>query len=318
MQSTELNYPITAPDSSIAMKPQVLAIGEFDGVHMGHQEVIKRARERADSLHISASIMTFHPHPREVLGQCKYTNLLTPVMAKMQLLERLGVDDTYLVSFNPDFMKVTPEEFVENMLIPMQVDTVIVGFDFTFGHRGAGTPDDLCELAQGRFAVEVIRPYHQNGYKVSSTMVRHHLNSGDIEQANALLGRSYSIIGKVVKGDGRGRTIGFPTANIELSAAFVIPAMGVYAIRCHVNGQTYNGVMNVGKKPTFVENLEKPTLEAHLFDFSESIYGSEVSLDFIAYIRPERKFTSVDALVAQISRDAEQAKQLFASPVILD
>ncbi|WP_243767072.1 bifunctional riboflavin kinase/FAD synthetase [Paenibacillus agricola] len=300
------------------MKPQVLAIGEFDGVHRGHQEVIKRARERADSLHISASIMTFHPHPREVLGQCKYTNLLTPVMAKMQLLEQLGVDDTYLVSFNPAFMQVTPEEFVENMLIPMQVNTVIVGFDFTFGYRGAGTPDDLCELAQGRFAVEVIRPFHQNGYKVSSTMVRHHLNSGEIEQANALLGRPYSIIGKVVTGDGRGRTIGFPTANIDLSAAFVIPELGVYAIQCHVNGQAYNGVMNVGKKPTFVENLEKPTLEAHLFDFSESIYGSEVSVDFISYIRPERKFSGVAELVAQISRDVEQAKQLFTSFVVLD
>ncbi|NHN28334.1 bifunctional riboflavin kinase/FAD synthetase [Paenibacillus sp. S3N08] len=318
MQSTELNYPITAPSSSSAMKPQVLAIGEFDGVHRGHQEVIKRARERADSLHISASIMTFHPHPREVLGQCKYTNLLTPVMAKMQLLEQLGVDDTYLVSFNPAFMQVTPEEFVENMLIPMQVNTVIVGFDFTFGYRGAGTPDDLCELAQGRFAVEVIRPFHQNGYKVSSTMVRHHLNSGEIEQANALLGRPYSIIGKVVTGDGRGRTIGFPTANIDLSAAFVIPELGVYAIQCHVNGQAYNGVMNVGKKPTFVENLEKPTLEAHLFDFSESIYGSEVSVDFISYIRPERKFSGVAELVAQISRDVEQAKQLFTSFVVLD
>jgi riboflavin kinase/FMN adenylyltransferase len=318
MRSTELNYPITAPDSSTAMKPQVLAIGEFDGVHMGHQEVIKRARARADSLHISASIMTFHPHPREVLGQCKYTNLLTPVMAKMSLLEQLGVDDAYLVSFNPDFMKVTPEEFVENMLIPMQVNTVIVGFDFTFGFRGAGTPDNLCELAKGRFAVEVIRPFHQNGYKVSSTMVRHHLNLGEVKQANALLGRPYSVIGKVVTGDGRGRTIGFPTANIDLSASFVIPALGVYAIRCHVSGRTYNGVMNVGKKPTFVENLEKTTLEAHLFDFSESIYGREVSIDFIAYIRPERKFPSIAELVAQISQDAEQAKQLFASPVIRD
>jgi riboflavin kinase/FMN adenylyltransferase len=313
MQSIELNYPITTVGNSAAIKPQVLAIGEFDGVHLGHQEVIKRARERADSLHISASIMTFHPHPREVLGQCKYTNLLTPVNAKMQLLEQLGVDDTYLVSFNPEFMKVTPEQFVENMLIPMKVDTVIVGFDFTFGHRGAGTPDDLCELAQGRFAVEVIRPFHQNGYKVSSTMVRHHLHAGEVEQANALLGRPYSVMGKVVNGDGRGRTIGFPTANVDLSADFVTPALGVYAVRFHVDGHSYNGVMNVGKKPTFVDDLKKPTFEAHLFDFSQSIYGSEVSVEFISYIRPEHKFSSANELITQIHKDAEQAKHLLLS-----
>ncbi|SFL45321.1 riboflavin kinase / FMN adenylyltransferase [Paenibacillus sp. 1_12] len=313
MLSTELNYPISKLNNALAMKPQVLAIGEFDGVHLGHQEVIKRARERADSLHISASIMTFHPHPREVLGQCKYTNLLTPVNTKLQILEQLGVDDTYLVSFNPEFMKVSPEQFVENMLIPMKVETVIVGFDFTFGHRGAGTPDDLCELAQGRFAVEIIRPFHQNGYKVSSTMVRQHLHAGEIEKANGLLGRPYSITGTVVTGDGRGKTIGFPTANIEMSEAFVTPALGVYAIRFHVNGRSYNGVMNVGKKPTFVEDLDKPTFEAHVFDFSESIYGSEVSVDLISFLRPERKFASVGELIEQIHRDAETAKQQLVS-----
>ncbi|MFD0680103.1 MULTISPECIES: bifunctional riboflavin kinase/FAD synthetase [unclassified Paenibacillus] len=312
MQSLELAYPIISQSNLSEMRPQVLAIGDFDGVHLGHQEVIKRAIHTAEGLHIPASIMTFHPHPRQVLGQCKYVQLLTPVEEKKRLMEALGVNNMYVVSFNNELMKVSPSDFVENMLIPMKVNTVIVGFDFTFGYLGAGTPDTLCELAQGRFAVEVIRPFHQNGSKVSSTLVREHLLSGNLERANALLGRPYSLNGIVVHGDGRGKTIGFPTANIDLLDPFLIPALGVYAVRVTVDGQTYNSVMNVGKKPTFETNLEQPTLEAHLFEFSQSIYGNQVTVDFISYLRPERKFSGVAELIAQIQRDAEQAKLLLA------
>lgn len=293
------------------MKPQVLAIGDFDGVHLGHQEVIKRAIQDAKRLNIPASIMTFHPHPREVLGQQKYTSLLTPVEQKKRLLEQIGVDHMHIVSFDADFMKVTPEQFVENMLIPMQVNTVIVGFDFTFGYLGAGTPDTLCELAHGRFAVEIIRPFQRNGIKVSSTLVREHLAAGQVEEANALLGRPYSVVGTVVSGDGRGRTIGFPTANISLQEPFVTPALGVYAVRATLEGRTYNGVMNLGKKPTFVDHLDKPTLEVHLFDFSETIYGKEMSVEFMTYLRPEQKFGSIDELISQIHRDADKARTLL-------
>lgn len=297
------------------MTPQVLAIGEFDGIHLGHQEVIRRALQTAERMRIPASIMTFHPHPKEVLGQQKYTQLLTPTAQKEQVLSKMGLDNSYLVAFDPNFMKVTPEEFVENMLIPMNVNTVIVGFDFTFGFRGAGTPDTLCELAAGRFAVEVIRPFQLNGCKVSSTLVREYLQNAQLEEANRLLGRPYTITGTVVTGDGRGRTIGFPTANIEMSEPFVIPTLGVYAVRVTLDGEVYNAVMNVGKKPTFVEDLEKPTLEAHLFDFSRMIYGSALSVEFISFLRPERKFGSVDELITQIRTDADKARSLLSDNV---
>lgn len=311
MQSIHLNYPIVQGKDTKAMGPQVLAIGEFDGIHLGHQEVIRRALQTAQRMQIPASIMTFHPHPKEVLGQQKYTQLLTPSKQKEHVLSEMGLDNSYLIAFDSDFMKVTPEEFVENMLIPMNVNTVIVGFDFTFGFRGAGTPDTLCELAAGRFAVEVIRPFQLNGCKVSSTLVRECLQNAQLEEANRLLGRPYTITGTVVTGDGRGRTIGFPTANIEMSESFVIPALGVYAVKVTVDGEVYNAVMNVGKKPTFVEDLEKPTLEAHLFDFSRSIYGSAVSVEFITFLRPERKFGSVDELVTQIRTDADKARTIL-------
>jgi riboflavin kinase/FMN adenylyltransferase len=313
MHSLELKYPIIRQEQSAAMKPQVLAIGEFDGVHLGHQEVIRRAVRSGEDLNIPVSIMTFHPHPREVLGHCKYVRLLTPVSEKKKLMAGLGVHNMYIVSFNKELMMLSPEEFVENVLMPMNVNTVIVGFDFTFGYRGAGTPDTLCELAQGRFTVEVIRPYHRDGSKVSSTQVRENLLSGNLEQANSLLGRPYSLAGKVVTGDGRGRTIGFPTANIELEEPFLIPALGVYAVRVTLDGQSYDGVMNVGKKPTFVDDLEQPTLEAHLFDFSQSIYGKTVSVELIHYLRKERKFSGIEELVAQIHRDADQAKSFLAA-----
>lgn len=311
MQSIKLSYPINASGTQAVMQPQVLAIGDFDGVHLGHQEVIKRALEDGKRLGIPTSIMTFHPHPREVLGQQKYTTLLTPVSQKQRLLEQLGVDYLYVVSFDADLMKVTPEQFVEHMLIPMQVNTVIVGFDFTFGYLGAGTPDTLCELAHGRFAVEIIRPFQRNGSKVSSTLVREHLLAGQVDEANALLGRPYAVRGTIVTGDGRGRTIGFPTANVDLLEPFVTPALGVYAVRAVLDGTAYNGVMNLGKKPTFVENLDKPTLEVHLFDFSESVYGKELTIEFISYLRPERKFSAIDELISQIHRDADQARTLL-------
>lgn len=310
METFHLSFPLQG--SERAARPQVLAIGDFDGVHQGHQEVIKRAVHTGHELGIPAAIMTFHPHPREVMGHGVYTQLLTPLSCKQRLLSGLGVDASYCVDFDERFMRVTPEEFVEHMLIPLQVNTVYVGFDFKFGHKGAGTPDTLCELARGRFAVEIVRPFQMEGEKVSSTRIREYLLSGRLKEANQLLGRCYALTGIVVHGEARGRTIGFPTANLDVGGSFVIPANGVYAIRAHVGGRAYGGVMNIGVKPTFHDQLPKPSLEAHLFEFDSSIYGEELTVELVDYIRPERKFGSIDELIAQIKADAERAKMLLA------
>ncbi|TVY10611.1 bifunctional riboflavin kinase/FAD synthetase [Paenibacillus cremeus] len=310
MQTVHLQFPLQ--NHEVIAPGQIVAIGEFDGAHLGHQEVIKRAVQRSSELRLPSAIMTFHPHPRQVLGLDKYAQVLTPLAAKQEMLERLGVDTMYIVNFNESFMRVTPEQFVEQMLIPLQVNTVFVGFDFKFGHKGAGTPDTLCELAKGRFVVEIVRPFHLNSHKVSSTLIRERLQSGDVAGAEALLGRPYSIRGSVVHGEARGRTIGFPTANIGVAEPFVIPANGVYAVEATVRGQKYDGVMNIGLKPTFGTDLLQPTLEAHLFDFSETIYGEPIEVALLAYIRPERKFASIQELIAQISKDADQAKSVLA------
>lgn len=306
-------YPITYSEQRfppIGLPPrQTLAIGDFDGVHLGHQEVIRRAVTSGGALKLPAAVMTFHPHPREVLGQTKYALSLTPLEHKLELFAQLGVELAYIVSFDEKLMRLMPEQFVRQMLLPLGLDTVVVGFDFTFGHRGQGTPDSLAQLSRGEFAVEVVRPCEIDGSKVSSTAIREALELGDVVRSAKLLGRNYSIRGEVVHGDARGRTIGFPTANLLPNGDYVFPANGVYAVRAAVDGVgTYDGVMNVGVKPTFTAGELKPTLEAHLFDFDRDIYGASVELQLVSRLRGERKFGSVQELVEQIRRDAEEAR----------
>jgi riboflavin kinase/FMN adenylyltransferase len=308
MEMISLSYPIDNAASVLQPVKQVLAIGDFDGVHLGHREVIGRAIYTAERLHLPASIMTFDPHPREVLGHSKYKELLTPIHKRMELFEQLGVSYMYAVKFDASLMRLTPQQFVDEVLLPLQVESVIVGFDFTFGFQGKGDPDTLCELGHGKFAVEVVRPYQIEGTKVSSTSVRDALQVGDIDSVDRLLGRRYSMRGKVVTGDQRGRTIGFPTANIEPEEPYVTPIQGVYAVKGQVKGLSYDGVMNVGVKPTFATGELKPTWEIHFFDFAEDIYGETVTVELVAFLRKERKFSSVDELVSQIKQDAEAAK----------
>lgn len=311
MQVIHISYPNDLQNLGVP-GGQVLAIGGFDGIHLGHREVLRRAFETGKRLKLPVSVMTFHPHPREVLGQEQYVHVLTPLTEKMERLSQTGVDRTYVVRFNREFAAISPGAFVEDVLMKLSVHTVVVGFDFTFGRGGAGTADTLCAFGKGTFTVEVVRPYHLHSEKVSSSLIRDYVQTGEVKKASLLLGRAYSIRGTVVTGEGRGRTIGVPTANIETSEPYVIPGRGVYAVRFKVNGETVKGVMNIGLKPTFAEDGLKQTLEVHLFDFQRMIYGETVEVDFVGFIRGERKFASVDELVAQIRMDMAEAKELLA------
>lgn len=293
------------PESPV---PSALAIGHFDGVHLGHQEVIGRAKLRARELGLPLAVMTFYPHPRDVLGKPGYAKLLTPLPDKLEQFEKLGADIAYVVHFDSDFSRLSPEAFVERVLVPLGVETVVAGFDFKFGYRGEGTPDSLCQLARGRFAVEAVRHLQRNDRKVSSTLIREALQGGDVSLAAELLGRPYAVSGVVVEGDKRGRTIGFPTANMRLDEPYVVPKGGVYTVRVIAGGITYGGVMNIGLKPTFHERLPEPTLEAHLFDFDGDLYGQTIRAEFAGYLRAERKFGSAAELVEQIRKDAEAAR----------
>ncbi|GAB6932216.1 bifunctional riboflavin kinase/FAD synthetase [Calditerricola satsumensis] len=301
-------YTIAYEALPASVQPHVAAIGYFDGVHLGHQAVVRKAIARARELGVAASVITFHPHPREVLGRSGYARYITPLADKLALLAELGVQEAYVIRFDRDFAAVEPEAFVERYLVPLKVRGVAVGFDFTFGHRGRGTADALVRLAAGRFPVDVVAPVTAEGEKVSSTAIRARLLEGRVDEAARLLGRPYAITGTVVAGNRIGRTLGFPTANVAPSEPYVIPAHGVYAAEVAWRDAVYDAVVNIGVRPTVAKGGE-PTVEAHLLDFSGDLYGETIAVRFLRYLRPEQRFPDLDALRAQIARDIEAARR---------
>jgi riboflavin kinase/FMN adenylyltransferase len=291
---------------------QVMAIGYFDGVHLGHREVIRKAIYSANLKKITSSIMTFDPHPREVLGNL-HSQYITPLEEKLECFADCGIDRTYIITFNRTLSLLTPEQFIRQVLFALNVETVVVGFNFTFGHLGSGTVDLLRSVGAEQMKVSVIRPFHIDGIKVSSTVIREKLHEGDIDKVNELLGRPYAISGQVVHGLGRGRTMGIPTANIEPRDNYVIPRHGVYAVKVIVGKVKYSGILNIGMKPTFDDNPPEPTLEVHILGYNQTIYGKSIQIEFIQYIRQEQKFSSVDLLVKQIQEDILTAEKILKS-----
>jgi riboflavin kinase/FMN adenylyltransferase len=312
MKRIEITYPFDP--ANYDLKPVSLAIGFFDGLHLGHQAVIQQAIQTAKEQHVPSAVMTFSPHPREVLGHTTFAGYLTPLPEKIRQLEQLGVDYMYVVHFDEQFAKVTKEQFISKMLVPMQVVAVTTGFNFTFGHRGLGTASDLLRLSKGLFAVTIVEPVIVEQSAVSSTRIRNALSVGEIGLATKLLGRAYRLQGEVVHGDKRGRQIGFLTANIA-AGRYYVPAKGVYVVRANVRGETMYGVMNVGVRPTFDSSQSQPKLEVHLLDQPTELdlYGETIAVEALHYLRNETKFSSVDALVAQIRKDEAQARAWLAT-----
>lgn len=309
MDIIRLTYPFERQPEATK---QALAIGYFDGVHVGHRQVIGKTRDIAKRGGMPAAIMTFDPHPREVLGGGQHPQYITPLTEKLEQFAQTGVERVYILTFDLTLSKLTPEQFVHEVLFALQVHTVVVGFNFTYGHLGRGTVDMLREFGGDRMKVNVVRPFLVDGVKVSSTIVRELLLAGKPGDAAHLLGRLFSITGEVVKGQGRGSTIGIPTANLQPGEPFLVPKTGVYAVRATHRGTVYGGVMNIGYKPTFDDNEPAPVLEAHLFGLNSTIYGDAVKVDFVAYLREERRFASIDALVGQIHTDIADAKRILA------
>lgn len=309
MSSVEIihiSYPLSGNETNTALS---IAIGHFDGVHRGHQDVVARAVRAGKERGLKPAVLTFSPHPKEVLGQGeRYFSSLTPLSAKMEQFAALGVEAVYIMKFDRDFASLPPKEFVDGVLSVLQVRHAVVGFDFCFGSKGAGKADTLKELCRPESTVEIVEPFQSEGIKVSSTRIRNALESGDLEAVKELLGRPYEVSGTVVHGDKRGRTIGFPTANLDLNSAYVHPKLGVYAITAWMDGIAYDGVLNFGMKPTFNAGEVRPVMEAHLFRFNQDIYGKELKVQLRHFIRAERKFASLTELVEQIGRDRDTAK----------
>jgi len=310
LEVVSLSYPISL--EKIEFPPLAMALGYFDGVHSGHQQVILEAKNQADDKGLKSAVMTFEPHPSVVLGKTtKQFQYITPLSEKVKIIEDLGIDYLFIVEFTPEFASLLPQEFIDQYVIGLNVRHVIAGFDFTYGRMGKGTMETLPFHSRDQFSYTVVPKFVQGDEKVSSTRIRRLLQAGETIELPILLGRYYTTTGIVVHGDKRGRTIGFPTANVDLYDEYIIPPTGVYAVRLMVDNRWFDGVCNVGYKPTFNKESLKLSVEVHLFDFNEDIYGQEVVIEWHLYLRKEQKFAGIAELVAQIEKDKQNALSYF-------
>jgi riboflavin kinase/FMN adenylyltransferase len=295
-----------------------VTIGNFDGVHRGHQAMVERTIAAARQRGLDSCVLTFEPHPREFFAPAAAPTRLTSLREKLELLAALGLDSVYIARFDARFAARPAEEFVQNLLArQLRVRWVLVGEDFRFGARRAGDVALLRSVAaHSSMETEVIETVTDGGVRISSSAVRSALAQGQLARAEGLLGRRYSISGRVVHGDKLGRTLGFPTANVQLRHNRP-PLLGIYAVRVHgIAGGPRDGVASLGFRPT-VSDGERAQLEVFLFDFSGELYGRHLRVEFVAKIRDEEKYSGLDELKAAIARDcvaARAALERLASP----
>ncbi|TDA68918.1 MAG: bifunctional riboflavin kinase/FAD synthetase [Clostridia bacterium] len=289
-----------------------VALGNFDGVHLGHQRLVREMVSRARSLGRPAVVVSFSPHPMQVLGREPFSLILTPER-KAAMLERLGADCLLCLPFTLEMAQVKAEDFVTEVLMrPIRPRVVVVGFNFTFGYRGTGTPAMLERLGRGLgFATVVIPPVEVDGQPVSSSRIREILSRGQVAEARAALGYWPLLEGRVVSGRAVGREIGFPTANLAVPEQVLLPADGVYAVKVRVNGRSLGGVLNIGVRPTFGDGQR--TVEVYLLDFSGDLYGAHLVIELRARLRAERRLSGPEELARQIAADVEQARAALAS-----
>ncbi len=298
----------------------VVALGSFDGFHRGHQSVIGAAAKLALAMNTTLGVMTTEPHPRRFFRPDDPPFMITPLRTKVRLLQNFGVDSVFILNFDQSIAQLPAQDFVKQILVDgLGAIHVVFGYDYRFGKGRGGGANVLRYMGDEEgFGTTQLSPVSVGvegsaGEIYSSTLVRDALKNGEARRAAALLGHWWSVENHVLKGDQRGRAIGFPTANLDISD-YVQPRFGVYAVRVRrmQDGKVLNAVANVGKRPTFEK--QDVTLEAHLFDFDEDIYGELLNVEFVSFIRPEKKFSGIDTLKAQIAEDCETAKLVLANP----
>jgi riboflavin kinase/FMN adenylyltransferase len=295
-----------------AIRPNAITIGNFDGIHLGHQAMLARLRSRAASVGAAPTVLTFEPHPREIFTPQSAPTRLTSLREKLEILRALGVAHVHVCRFSKPFAALTPEDFVRRILVDgLKARYVLVGDDFRFGAKRAGDFALLQRMGgELGFQSEALHTVEAAGQRASSTAVREALAAGDMAMAAQLLGRTYSISGRVVGGDQLGRKIGYPTANIQLKHNKP-PVNGIFAVRVQgLDQPDWPGVASLGTRPTVYAN-GRPTLEVHLFNFNRSIYREHLRVEFLHKLRDEAKFPDLETLIAQIDLDAQQARELL-------
>src|SRR5690625_820538 len=310
MKTFHLTYPHRF--SLETLPKTVAAIGFFDGIHKGHQEVIQTAINLAEEKGMESAVITFHPHPSTVLrpnsNDVKY---ITPLKQKQSILQKMEVDRLYVITFNTELAALTPQNFVNHFIQGLHIKHLVAGFDFTFGHKGAGNMNNIKEMTNNRFTFTTINKVETNNEKISSTKIRQLFSEGNIAEINHLLGRKHTTEGKVVSGDRRGRELGYPTANLDVSSDTLLPKQGIYAVKVYYKNFNYLGLASLGFNPTFTPSSKELKLEVHLLDFGQEIYGEELTIEWHEFLRDEKKFSSVKELIKAMKSDEEVVRDYF-------
>lgn len=297
-----------------SLRNPVVTLGNFDGVHLGHQRIFRRVKEEASKIHGEGVVITFEPHPLKVLAPERFLPLLAPFRKKMMLIEESGINTVLCIEFSLAFSETSPAEFIKNILVGrIEVKKVIIGYNYRFGKGQRGDARTLKEAGEiFGFEVEIVEPLTVGQTIVSSSKIRTLIQGGEVEEASKLLGRDYPIIGKVVEGAKRGQTLGFPTANLEISDE-LYPKAGVYAVEVLWHQQRFNGLANIGSNPTFSVQTgrreERFSLEVHILNFNQELYGKEIEIRFKRRLRDEVRFESPSLLIEQIKRDIQWAQE---------
>lgn len=304
----------TVDRARLHSRGSIVTIGNFDGVHLGHQALVSQIVTLAQAQDLQSVVYTFDPHPVRILNPKLAPPVITPRQEKLRLLEALGVDGCVVEPFNRDLAALSPDEWVERALVgALHMKVLVVGYDFTYGKAGAGNAITLAAAASRLgFLLQVITQQTFSGVVASSTKVREFVLEGNVDGAELLLGRRFSLVGAVEHGDARGRSMGFPTANLAYENE-LLPRYGVYACWIELeDGQKIPAVTNIGVRPTVSEGAVKPSVEAHLLDWKGDLYGKRLRMSFVARLREERRFPSLPALQEQIALDVAAARQALA------
>lgn len=307
-----MNVIGNAAELNAGTRKVCVAIGVFDGVHLGHQQVVRQTIADAQQHEGISVAVTFDCHPNAVVAPQRTPGLIYPLEKKLRVIESLGIETTLLLHFDARLSQVPAEDFIRDLSHHFRhIQSICVGSNFTFGHQRQGNVELLRKVgSELNFTVHGLAAVSLDGERVSSTRIRNAIRAGNLDGASQMLGRAYALVGKVVTGDQLGRKLGFPTANIDV-AGLVLPPTGVYAVHAAVRGTAHRAVLNIGYRPTLQSPAPQLRVETHLLDFTGDLYGHEIELTFVEKLRDEQKFPSAEALQHQIKADIEAAKLLF-------
>ena len=291
----------------------VVTLGTFDGFHLGHQQIVRSVLEKTSTYGGRSILITFDPHPRKVVSTKNHVKLLSTLDEKIEILSKLGIENMFVINFTKEFSQQSPEQFVTRYLVEgIGLREIVIGYDHHFGKGRGGNFDLLNSLGEKHdFVITPVEEYKVDGETVSSTKIRNALTEGNILKANKMLGRPYSFSGVVVRGDGRGKQLGYPTANLKVgNEDKLIPALGIYAAECSVSGKWYNALLSIGSRPTFSTD-GKVVPEIYILNFSRDIYNEELQIKLIQRIRGEEKFNSAEELIKQMDKDKVAGLKIF-------